>query len=88
VLHAYAAALPDAMGCSSADVILPVVPMFHVNAWGLPYVRAMVGAKLVFPGPGAGRQVALRAVRVRRRDPSAGVPTVWQGLLGHVGARA
>ena len=51
MLHTYAAALPDALNCSARDVILPVVPMFHVNAWGLPYVACMVGAKLVFPGP-------------------------------------
>src|SRR5579864_2931271 len=51
VLHTFAAALPDAMNCSARDSILPVVPMFHVNAWGLPYVACVVGAKLVFPGP-------------------------------------
>ncbi len=51
ILHAFASTMPDAMDCSSSDVILPVVPMFHVNAWGLPYSAAMVGAKLVFPGP-------------------------------------
>jgi acyl-CoA synthetase (AMP-forming)/AMP-acid ligase II len=52
VLHTFAAALPDALNCSARDSILPVVPMFHVNAWGLPYVACMVGAKLVFPGAG------------------------------------
>ena len=51
VLHALAAALPDALNVSARDVILPVVPMFHVNAWGLPYVGPMVGCKMVFPGP-------------------------------------
>ena len=51
VLHTLAAALPDALNVSARDVILPVVPMFHVNAWGLPYVGAMVGCKMVFPGP-------------------------------------
>ena len=51
MLHTYAAALPDALNCSARDTILPVVPMFHVNAWGLPYAACMVGAKLVFPGP-------------------------------------
>jgi hypothetical protein len=50
VLHAYAGAMPDAMNLSSRDSVLPVVPMFHVNAWGIPYVAAMVGVKLVFPG--------------------------------------
>ena len=67
VLHSYAAALPDALNCSGRDVILPVVPMFHVNAWGLPYVACMVGAKLVYPGPLAGRQVAFRTVRRRKK---------------------
>ena len=51
ILHAYAAALPDVMCMSARDSILPVVPMFHVNAWGLPYGCAMTGAKMVFPGP-------------------------------------
>src|SRR5213596_366937 len=51
MLHTYAVALPDSLNCSSREVILPVVPMFHVNAWGLPYAACMVGAKLVFPGP-------------------------------------
>ena len=69
VLHALAAATPDALNCSAADTILPVVPMFHVNAWSLPYVACMVGAKLVFPGAGAGRQVAVRTVREPRRSP-------------------
>jgi fatty-acyl-CoA synthase len=52
MLHTLCAATPDALNCGAADTILPVVPMFHVNAWGLPYVACMVGAKLVFPGPG------------------------------------
>jgi fatty-acyl-CoA synthase len=54
LLHTYAAALPDAMGLAGADVVMPVVPMFHVNAWALPYGCAIVGAKLVFPGPKMG----------------------------------
>ncbi|MFN7197757.1 MAG: AMP-binding protein, partial [Hylemonella sp.] len=51
ILHAYAAALPDVMALSARDAVLPVVPMFHVNAWGIPYSAALTGAKLVFPGP-------------------------------------
>ena len=51
LLHAYAGALPDALNISARDAILPVVPMFHVNAWGLPYCAAATGCKLVFPGP-------------------------------------
>src|SRR5678816_4879418 len=51
ILHAYAAALPDVMGLSARDSVLPVVPMFHVNAWGIPYSAALTGCKLVLPGP-------------------------------------
>ncbi len=50
-LHAYAAALPDVMCLSARDSVLPVVPMFHVNAWGIPYSAALTGCKVVFPGP-------------------------------------
>ena len=50
VLHAYASALPDSLGLSARDVVMPVVPMFHVNAWGAPYACAAVGAKMVMPG--------------------------------------
>ena len=77
VLHAYAAALPDSMCISARDAILPVVPMFHANAWGIPYSAAIAGAKLVFPGP------ALDG-KSERVTFAAGVPTVWQMLLGHM----
>ena len=59
ILHAYAAALPDVMCLSARDAVLPVVPMFHVNAWGIPYSAALTGCKLVFPGAGDGWQVDL-----------------------------
>ncbi|CAD6558804.1 3-methylmercaptopropionyl-CoA ligase [Paraburkholderia kirstenboschensis] len=81
VLHTYAAALPDALNCSSGDVILPVVPMFHVNAWGLPYIACMVGAKLVFPGPALDGESLYNLIESERVTLSAGVPTVWQSLL-------
>ncbi|RKT22852.1 fatty-acyl-CoA synthase [Paraburkholderia sp. RAU2J] len=81
VLHTYAAALPDALNCSSGDVILPVVPMFHVNAWGLPYIACMVGAKLVFPGPALDGESLYDLIESEGVTLSAGVPTVWQGLL-------
>jgi fatty-acyl-CoA synthase len=87
VLHAYAAALPDALGCGSADTILPVVPMFHVNAWSLPYVGCMVGAKLVFPGAGLDGKSLYELFETERVTLSAGVPTVWQGLLAYVEAK-
>ncbi|MGF6371836.1 acyl-CoA synthetase (AMP-forming)/AMP-acid ligase II [Paraburkholderia sp. RAU6.4a] len=81
LLHTFAAALPDALNCSARDVILPVVPMFHVNAWGIPYVACMVGAKLVFPGPGLDGQALYELVEAEQVTFAAGVPTVWQGLL-------
>src|SRR5688572_1294080 len=86
VLHTYAAALPDSLNCSARDVILPVVPMFHVNAWGLPYVACMVGAKLVFPGPWLDGKSLHDLFEAEGVTLSAGVPTVWQGLLAHVEA--
>ena len=87
VLHAYAAALPDAMGCSSADVILPVVPMFHVNAWGLPYSAPLVGAKLVFPGPHLDGKSLHELFETEGVTFSAGVPTVWLGVINHMKAK-
>jgi 3-(methylthio)propionyl---CoA ligase len=86
VLHTYAAALPDSLNCSARDVILPVVPMFHVNAWGLPYAACMVGAKLVFPGPHLDGKSLHELFESEGVTVSAGVPTVWQGLLTHVEA--
>ena len=86
VLHTYAAALPDALCLSARDVVLPVVPMFHVNAWGLPYAACMTGAKLVFPGPGLDGKSLHELFESERVTLSAGVPTVWQGLLGYVEA--
>jgi fatty-acyl-CoA synthase len=84
VLHAYAAALPDVMCLSARDAILPVVPMFHVNAWGIPYSAAMTGAKLVFPGPAMDGKSIYELIEAERVTFAAGVPTVWQMLLGHM----
>ena len=86
VLHTFAIALPDALNCSARDSILPVVPMFHVNAWGLPYAACMMGSKLVFPGPGLDGKSLYELFEYERVTLSAGVPTVWQGLLGYVDA--
>jgi fatty-acyl-CoA synthase len=86
LLHTYAAALPDSLNCSACDTILPVVPMFHVNAWGLPYAACMVGAKLVFPGPHLNGKSLHDLFESEGVTVSAGVPTVWQGLLTHVEA--
>ena len=87
-LHAYGAALPDAMGASARDAILPVVPMFHVNAWGIPYVAPLVGAKLVFPGPSLDGKSLHDLMEAEGVTYSAGVPTVWQGLLQYVEANS
>jgi fatty-acyl-CoA synthase len=84
LLHTFAIALPDALNCSGRDVILPVVPMFHVNAWGLPYAACMMGSKMVFPGPGLDGKSLYELFETEKVTLSAGVPTVWQGLLGYV----
>jgi len=81
VLHAYGAALPDVISLSSRDVVLPVVPMFHVNAWGLPYSCAATGTKLVFPGQHLDGRSLHELFETERVTMSAGVPTVWLGLL-------
>ncbi len=84
ILHAYAAALPDVMCISARDAILPVVPMFHVNAWGIPYSAALTGAKLVFPGPALDGKSVYELIEAEKVTYAAGVPTVWQMLLGHL----
>lgn len=85
MLHAYATLMPDAMGLSGADAVLPIVPMFHVNAWGTPYACPMVGAKLVFPGNKMGDGETLASlINDEGVTMSAGVPTVWLGLLAYL----
>ncbi|MCL1961823.1 MAG: 3-(methylthio)propionyl-CoA ligase [Desulfovibrionaceae bacterium] len=86
VLHAYAIALPDSMGLSARDAALPVVPMFHVNAWGMPYAAAMVGCKLVFPGPALDGKSVYELIEAEGVTVATGVPTVWQMLLTHMAA--
>ena len=81
LLHSYALAMPDGMGVGGKDVILPVVPMFHVNAWGVPYAAPMVGAKLVFPGPHLDGKSLHELLEAEKVTFSAGVPTVWLGLI-------
>lgn len=85
-LHAYAAALPDVMNLSARDAVLPVVPMFHVNAWGIPYSAALTGCKVVFPGPALDGKSVYELVEAEGVTFAAGVPTVWQMLLTHVRA--
>jgi acyl-CoA synthetase (AMP-forming)/AMP-acid ligase II len=84
ILHAYAAALPDVMSLSARDSVLPVVPMFHVNAWGIPYSAALTGCKLVFPGPALDGKSVYELVEAEQVTYAAGVPTVWQMLLTHM----
>jgi fatty-acyl-CoA synthase len=84
VLHAYAAALPDVMCLSARDSVLPVVPMFHVNAWGIPYSACAVGCKLVFPGPALDGKSVYELLSTEKVTFAAGVPTVWQMLLTHM----
>jgi 3-(methylthio)propionyl---CoA ligase len=84
ILHAYAAALPDVMCLSARDSVLPVVPMFHVNAWGIPYSAALTGCKLVFPGPALDGKSVYELLESEKVTYAAGVPTVWQMLLGHM----
>ena len=86
LLHAFSGALPDALSMSARDCVLPVVPMFHVNAWGLPYSAAMTGAKLVFPGPAMDGKSIFELIESEKVTFAAGVPTVWQMMLGHMQA--
>ena len=82
ILHAYAGVAPDAINLSNRDCVLPVVPLFHVNAWGLPYSALMVGAKIVFPGPKMGDGETLYGLLESEEVTLAlGVPTVWLALL-------
>jgi len=82
ILHAYAGVAPDVINLSNRDCVLPVVPLFHVNAWGVPYSALMVGAKLVFPGPKMGDGETLYGLLESEEVTLAlGVPTVWLALL-------
>ncbi|MDP2742022.1 MAG: AMP-binding protein, partial [Hydrogenophaga sp.] len=84
ILHAYSGALPDSLNLSARDSVLPVVPMFHVNAWGIPYSAAATGCKLVFPGPAMDGKSIYELLESEKVTMAAGVPTVWQMLLGHL----
>ena len=85
VLHAYATCMPNVMSLSHYDVVLPVVPMFHVNAWGIPYASPIAGAKLVLPGPKMADGEALQAlIEDEGVTVALGVPTVWLALLAYL----
>ncbi len=81
VIHSIAGNQPDGLAVSARDVVLPVVPMFHVNAWGVPYIAAGVGAKLVLPGPGLDGASLVRLIDGEKVTLALGVPTIWLGLL-------
>lgn len=81
VLHSYAIILPDSLNVSAADIMLPVVPMFHVNAWGTPYAAAMVGCTMVLPGPGLDGASLVNLIDTYQVSVALGVPTIWQGLI-------
>jgi fatty-acyl-CoA synthase len=83
LLHSLVAGQKDTLAIGAADVVLPVVPMFHVNAWGVPYVAAMVGAGMVMPGPGLDGESLVKLIDEHRVTIALGVPTIWLGLLGY-----
>jgi len=83
MLHAYASNTLDCVGYSAMDVVLPVVPMFHVNAWGSPYGCAMSGARMVLPGPNLDGESLVKLIDTYGVTLAMGVPTIWLGLLGY-----
>ena len=84
ILHSYAVALPDSLGITAKESIMPVVPMFHVNAWGIPYACPLAGARIVFPGPKLDGASLCELIEQESVTMSAGVPTIWAGLIEHV----
>ena len=83
VLHAFASNTPDCIGFSAMDIVLPVVPMFHVNAWGSVYATAMSGSRLVLPGPDLHGEALVKLIDTWKVTLALGVPTIWLGLLGY-----
>ena len=83
VLHSFASNTRDVIGYSAMDVVMPVVPMFHVNAWGAPYACAMSGASLALPGPDLSGEGLVKLIDGHGVTLAMGVPTIWLGLLGY-----
>jgi len=81
LLHSLGVLSPDAIGLRHADSVMPVVPMFHANAWGIPYAAALAGARQVFPGPRMTPAELAELIAAERVTRTAGVPTIWQGFL-------
>jgi acyl-CoA synthetase (AMP-forming)/AMP-acid ligase II len=84
ILHGLTQALPNTLGLAADDIVLPAVPMFHVNAWGLPYACPLAGVGMVMPGPGLDGASLYEQIERERVTFSAGVPTIWFGLLNHL----
>jgi len=84
VLNAISICMPGVLGLSAQEAILPVVPMFHINAWCLPYASLVAGAKLVLPGPRLDGPSLYELIEAEQVTLSAGVPTIWQGLITHM----
>ncbi len=84
IYHCYAGIAPDALNVSAAETVMPVVPMFHVNAWAVPYMATATGAKLVFPGAALDGASVYDLMEREQVTISLGVPTIWMGLLAHV----
>ncbi|MDI3340633.1 MAG: long-chain fatty acid--CoA ligase [Sphaerobacter sp.] len=87
VLHSLVSATADVVGLREADAVMPVVPMFHVNAWGLPFTGTLVGAKQVLPGPFLDPASLVDLIERERVTVTAGVPTVWLGVLQYLDQR-
>ena len=83
VLHALMAGTPAVTGTLTGETMMPVVPMFHVNAWGQPYYAPLVGAKLVLPGPKLDGESLYNLIQAEGVSNTAGVPTIWLNLLKH-----
>ncbi|MEO5815009.1 MAG: long-chain fatty acid--CoA ligase [Gemmatimonadaceae bacterium] len=88
VLHSMGTVMPDVIGLSSKDAVLPIVPMFHANAWGIPYSAALVGAKQVLPGRFLDAQSVVELLAAERVTVTCGVPTIWLGVLDFLDAHA
>ena len=84
IIHTLAAANPDALNISSTDIIMPIAPMFHANAWGIPYVANMVGAKLVLPGRHLDGESVYNLLDQRKGYFTAAVPTIWLMLFEYL----
>ena len=86
-LHTMGVMAADAIGCRESDVVLPVVPLFHANAWGLAHAGVATGATLVMPGPDLSPKAIATLIEEEKVTVAAGVPTIWMGVLGELEGR-